>query len=120
MVRWQFGNSKKTENPSRGLRPTSHKIQHCLSLKWLKVKVHIHKNKRIRLQKIIHCLNNSVTSEKCIIVAELISGALYQLDFFFCRSLYNSNYFHYQIMRQFFNMGMKNNIQIIIASLTIN
>jgi hypothetical protein len=51
VVRWKFGNSKKTENPSRGLRPTSHKIQHCLSLKWLKVKVHIHKNKRIRFKK---------------------------------------------------------------------
>jgi len=30
-----------------------------------------------------------VTSEKCIIFAELISGALFQLDYFFCRSLYN-------------------------------
>ena len=39
-----------------------------LSLKQLKVKVHLFKNKRIncRFLKIIHCSNNSVTSEKCI------------------------------------------------------
>jgi hypothetical protein len=41
-----------------------------LRLKQSKVKVHILKNKRIncRFLKIIHCSNNSVTSEKCIIM----------------------------------------------------
>jgi len=50
-------------------RKSHNKYNTFLSLKQSKVKVHIFKNKRIfcRFLKIIHCWNNSVTSEKCIV-----------------------------------------------------